>query len=63
MAATLDFQSDFLAVFISQVTLMLSTTIQVNLPIGSGEEAKNKFSRWALAQLSWISNWNDFSFY
>ena len=29
-----------------QVTLMLPTKFQVNWPFGSGEEAKNRFSRW-----------------
>ena len=34
-----------LAFFDLQVSLMLPTKIQVNLPFGSGEEAKNRFSR------------------
>ena len=37
---------------------MLSTKFQDNWPFGSGEEAKNKFSRWR----PWISNKNHFSF-
>ena len=32
-----------LAIFDLQVTPMLPTKFQVNLPFGSGEEAKNKF--------------------
>ena len=29
-----------------QVTLMLPTKFQASLPFGSGEVAKNRFSRW-----------------
>ena len=32
-----------------------------NKPFGSGEEVKNRFSRWPPWQPSWISNQNDFS--
>ena len=35
-----------LAIFDLQVTPMLATKFQVNSPFGSGEEAKNRFSRW-----------------
>ena len=35
-----------LAILDLQVTLMLPTNFQVNWPFGSGEEAKNRFSRW-----------------
>ena len=45
-----------LAIFDLQVTPMLPTKFQVNWPFGSGEEAKNRFSRW----LPWISDRNDF---
>ena len=38
-----------------QVTLMLPTKIQVNWSFGSGEEAKNRFSRWP--------PWRDFSYF
>ena len=38
---------------------MLPTKFQVNWPFGSGEEAKDRFSKW---QPSWISDRNDFSF-
>ena len=49
-----------LAIFDSQVTPMLPTKFGVNWPFGSGEEAKNRFSRWRPA---WISNRNHFSFF
>ena len=39
---------------------MLPTKFGVNKPFGSGEEAKNRFSRW---QPSWISDRNDFSYF
>ena len=35
-----------LAIFYLQVTQMLPTKFRVNWPLGSGEEAKNRFSRW-----------------
>ena len=41
-----------LAIFALQVTLMLPSKFGVNWPFGSGEEAKNRFSRW---RPSWIS--------
>ena len=37
-----------LAVYNLQVTLMLSTKFQVNWPFRSGEQAKNRLSRWPL---------------
>ena len=46
-----------------QVTPMLPTKFRVNWPFGSGEEAKNRFSRWWPWQPSWVSNWNDFSYF
>ena len=46
-----------LAIFDLQVTQMLPTKFGVNWPFGSGEEAKNRFSRW---RPSWISDRNDF---
>ena len=49
-----------LAIFDLQVTLMLPTKFGVNWPFGSEEEAKNRFSRW---RPSWISDWNDFSYF
>ena len=49
-----------LAIFDLQVTLMLPTKYQVNWPFGSGEEAKNRFSRW---RPPWISDRHDFSYF
>ena len=49
-----------LAIFDQQVTLMLPTKFGVNKPFGSGEEVKNRFSRW---WPSWISDRNDLSFF
>ena len=40
---------------------MLPTKFRVNWPFGSGEEAKNKFSRWLPWRPSWISDWHNFS--
>ena len=42
---------------------MLPTKFQVSWPFGSGEEAKNRFSRWHPWRPSWISDWNDFSYF
>ena len=42
-----------LAIFYLQVTPMLPTKLRVNKPFGS-DEAKNR---------SWISNWNNFSYF
>ena len=39
---------------------MLPTKFRVNWPFSSEEEGKNRFSRWPR---SWISNWNDFSYF
>ena len=49
-----------LAIFDLQVTLMLPNKFGVNWPFGSGEEAKNRFSRW---RPSWISDRNDLSYF
>ena len=49
-----------LAIFDLQVTRMLPSNFGVNWPFGSGEEAKNRFSRW---QPSWISDRRDFSYF
>ena len=49
-----------LAIFDLQVTPMLPSKFGVNLPFGSGEEAKNRFSRW---RPSWISDRNNFSYF
>ena len=45
-----------LATFDLQVTPMLSSKFGVNWPLNSGEEAKNRFSRWQPWQPSWISD-------
>ena len=62
-----DFQDgwDFLSqrfelFFYLQVTPMLPTKFRVNWPFSSEEEGKNRFSRWPP---SWISDWNDFSYF
>ena len=39
---------------------MLPTKFRVNWPFSSEEEGKNRFSRWLP---SWISDWNDFSYF
>ena len=41
-----------------QVTLMLPTKFQINWPFGTGEETKNRFSRW---RPSWICRRNNFN--
>ena len=55
--------STILATFDLQVTLMLLSEFGVSWPFGSGEEAKNSFSRWLPGRPSWISNRNDFSYF
>ena len=50
-----------LAIFDLQVTPMLPTKFPVNWPFASGEEAKNRFSRWPPWWPSWISKRDDFS--
>ena len=45
------------------ITPMLPTKFQINWPFGSGEEAKNIFSRWRPLRPSWISNRNNFSYF
>ena len=49
-----------LAIFNLQVTPKLPTYVQVNWPFGSGREVKNRFSRWPP---SWISDWNNLSYF
>ena len=39
---------------------MLPTKFRVNWPFSSEEKGKNRFSRWLP---SWISDWNDFSYF
>ena len=55
-------RNDF-SYFYLQVTLMLPIKIQVNLPFGSGEEVKNRFSRWRPWRPSGISDHNDFTYF
>ena len=45
---------------LKQVTPMLPSKFGVNWPFGSGEEAKNRFSRW---RSSWISDRHDLSYF
>ena len=52
-----------LAIFDLQVTPMLPRKFGVNWPFGSGDEAKNRFSRWRPWRPSWISDWYDFSYF
>ena len=47
-------------IFYLQVTPMLPTKFRVNWPFSSEEEGKNRFSRWPP---SWISDWNNFSYF
>ena len=42
---------------------MVPSKFGVNWPFGSGEEAKNRFSRWRPWQPSWISDRNDFRYF
>ena len=43
--------------------LQVASKFGVNWPFGSGEEAKNRFSRWRLWWPSWISDPHDFSYF
>ena len=52
-----------LSIFDLQVTPMLPSKFGVNWPFGSGEEAKNRFSRWRPWRPSWISNRHNFSYF
>ena len=42
---------------------MLPTKFGVNWPFGSGEEAKNRFSRWLPWRPSWFYDRHDFSYF
>ena len=42
---------------------MLPTKFRVNWPFGSGEEAKNRFTRWPPWWPSWIADRNNFSYF
>ena len=35
----------------------------VNWPFGSKEDVQNRFPRWSLFRLSWISDRNDFNYF
>ena len=63
MAAFLDFRFPILGIFDLQVTPMLPSKFGVHWPFGSGEEAKNRFSRWRPWRPSWISDRHDFSYF
>ena len=52
-----------LAIFDLQVVPILPTKFRVNWSFGSGEEAKNRFSRWPPWWPSWISDRKDFSYF
>ena len=52
-----------LAIVDLQDTPMLPIKFQANRPFGSSEEVKNRFSRWPAWRPSWISDWNDFSYF
>ena len=52
-----------LAIFDLQITPMLPSKFGVNWPFGSGEEAKNRFSRWRPWRPSWISDRHDFRYF
>ena len=64
MVAILDFRSKQFKLFLNlHVTLMLPTKFRVKWPFSSGEEAKNRFSRWLSWRPSWISDRDDFSYF
>ena len=52
-----------LAIFDLQVTLMLPSKFRFKWPFSSGEEAKNRFSRWRPWRPSWTSDRHDFSYF
>ena len=60
MTAILDFRSKQ---FKLQVTQMLPTKFRIKWPFSSGEEAKNRFTRWLSWWPSWISDRDDFSYF
>ena len=51
------------AMFDLQVIPMLPTKFKVIWPFGSGEEAKNRFSRWLPWRPYWKPDWNDFNLF
>ena len=54
MAAILYFDRHDFSYFDLQVTPTLPSKFGVNWPFGSGEEVKNRFSRWLPWRPSWI---------
>ena len=52
-----------LSIFDQQVAPIVPTKFQVIWPFGSGEEVKNRFSRWLPLQPSWIYDQNNFSYF
>ena len=52
----------FFSIFDLQVIPKLSTMVRVSWLFGSGEEVKNRFSRWLPWLPSWISDRNDLSY-
>ena len=42
---------------------MLPTKFRVIWPLGSGQETKNRLSKWRLWRPSWISDRNDFNYF
>ena len=52
-----------LAIFYLRVNPMLPTKFRVKWSFSSGEEAKNRFSRWPPWQLSWISDQSNFIYF
>ena len=63
MAAILDFRSAGFKLFLIYKSPQCFLAFGVNWPFSSGEEAKNRFSRWGPWWPSWISNRNDFSYF
>ena len=53
----------YLAVLNLHVSPMPPTKFQLNPIYRSGEDVFSRFSRWPLSRPSWISEWNDFSWY
>ena len=51
-----------LVILYLKVTPILHSKFWVNWPFRS-EEVQNRFSRWQLWRPSWISDWNDFSYF
>ena len=52
-----------LAIFDLPVAPILPDKFRVNWPFGSGEEAKNRFSRRLPWLPSWVLGWKDFSYF